>query len=276
MPDILSHRPIRVLPASALPAAEQLAGSLALLAGVEQSGVPAMHWYQFRPPALLLGSAQRTREVDLAACAAAQVPVHRRRSGGGVVLSDSLLLLDVALPPGDPLYISDVTESYRWLGLVWATALGALGIVAHVVEIATARADAPMLDPLLRRVCFGGLSPYEVVIGRRKVVGLAQVRRRGGALFQAGLYLQWAPERTTALVAATPAERDLLTKQLAARVAGLADLAGTRSPTIDMVVREVSRALELSGGFIPSTDNWTEHEQRVWQAAIPQYAALGS
>jgi lipoate-protein ligase A len=276
MPDIPYHRPIRVLPASALPAAEQLAGSLALLAGVEHTGIPAMRWYQFHPAALLLGSAQRPHEVDLAACAAAHVPVHRRRSGGGVVLSDALLLLDVALPPADPLYVSDVTESYRWLGVVWATALDALGIAAHVVEIATARADAQMLDPLLRRVCFGGLSPYEVVSGRQKVVGLAQVRRRRGALFQAGVYLQWAPEQTTALVAATQAERDALTRQLAARVAGLADLTEKGPPTIDIVVREVGRALELNGGFIPSTDDWTEHERQVWQAAIPQYAPFGS
>jgi lipoate-protein ligase A len=86
--------------------------------------------------------------------------------------SDALLLLDLALPAEDPLSTSDVTESYGWLGAVWAAALGALGIAAGVVDIATARADAQLLDPLLRRVCFGGLSPYEIVVERRKVVGL--------------------------------------------------------------------------------------------------------
>src|SRR5947207_1918634 len=116
MPGDIKHRPIRMLPASAMPAAEQLAGSLALLAGLEHTGVPAMRWYQFQPSALLLGSSQQAHEVDLAACATAGVPVHRRRSGGGVVLSDSLLLLDLALPADDPLFTSDVTESYRWLG----------------------------------------------------------------------------------------------------------------------------------------------------------------
>jgi len=271
----IKHRPIRVLPASAVSAAEQLAGSLALLAGLEQSGVPAMRWYQFHPPALLLGSAQRLHEVDLAACAAARLPVHRRRSGGGVVLSDSLLLLDVGLPPRDPLYRSDVTESYRWLGVVWAAALGALGMTTHVVDITTAQADAQMLDPLLRRVCFGGLSPYEIVIGRRKVVGLAQVHRRSGVLFQAGVYLQWSPERTAALVAATPAERATLTTQLAARAVGLHDLTRYQSPTIDVIAHQVGLALELIGGFVPSADNWTDHERRAWQATIPQYAALG-
>jgi lipoate-protein ligase A len=271
-----SDRPIRVLPSSAAPAAEQLAGSLALLAGLEQTGVPAMRWYQFRPPAVLLGSSQQLHEVDLAACAAAGVPVHRRRSGGGVVLSDALLLLDLALPPEDPLYTGDITESYRWLGAVWAAALGALGIAAGVVDIATARADAQLLDPLLRRVCFGGLSPYEVVVERRKVVGLAQVRRRTGASLQAGVYLQWAPQRTAALVAATPAERARLTAQLRARVVGLHDLAGNQSPAIDVVTRQVGLALESIARLIPSADDWTAHERRAMQAALPQYAALES
>ncbi len=271
-----NDRPIRVLPSSAAPAAEQLAGSIALLAGLEQTGVPAMRWYQFRPPALLLGSSQQPHEVDLAACAAAGVPVHRRRSGGGAVLSDSLLLLDLALPPEDPLYTGDVTESYHWLGAVWAAALGALGIAASVVDIATARADAQMLDSLLRRVCFGGLSPYEVVVERRKVVGLAQARRRTGALLQAGVYLQWAPERTAALMAADPAERARLTAQLRARVVGLHDLAGYQSPAIDVMARQVGLALESIAGLIPSADDWTTYERQAMQAALPQYAALES
>ena len=271
-----SNRPIRVLPSSAAPAAEQLAGSLALLAGLEYTGVPAMRWYQLRPPALLLGSSQQPHEVDLAACAAAGIPVHRRRSGGGVVLSDSLLLLDLALPSEDPLYTGDVTESYHWLGAAWAAALGALGIAAHVVDIATARADAQLLDPLLRRVCFGGLSPYEVEVERRKVVGLAQVRRRTGALLQAGVYLQWAPEQTAALVAATPAERARLTTQLRTRVAGLHDLAGYQSPAINELARQVGLALESNAGLVPSVADWSDHERRARQAALPQYAALES
>jgi lipoate-protein ligase A len=268
-----SRRPIRLLPSSAADAAEQLAGSLALLAGLEQTGAPAMRWYEFRPPALLLGSSQRPGEVDLAACAAAGIPVHRRRSGGGLVLSDSLLLLDLALPPDDPLYMGDVTESYRWLGEVWAAALGALGITARVVDISSARADAQLLDLLLRRVCFGGLSPYEVAVGQQKVVGLAQARRRTGALIQAGVYLRWAPERTAALVAASTAERATLTTQLRARVAGLQELAAHQPPA-DEVMRQVGLALETRAGLIPSADDWSDHERRAWQAALPEYAAL--
>jgi lipoate-protein ligase A len=37
--------------------------------------------------------------------------------------------------------------------------------------------------------CYGGLSPWEVVVGQRKLVGLAQVRRSTGILLVAGLLL---------------------------------------------------------------------------------------
>jgi len=272
MPGTPDARPIRMLPASAAPAADQLGASVAMLAGLEHTGAPAMRWYRFDPPALLLGSSQRPHEIDLAACAAAGIPVHRRRSGGGAVLGEALLLLDVALPPSDPLYTADVTESYRWLGMAWAAALGALGIPARAIDTPSARADVELLDPLLRRVCFGGLSPYEVVVGQRKIVGLAQVRRRVGALFQAGIYLRWAPERTAALMAAAPAERAALAAQLAGRVAGLSDVAGHQPP--DTLMRAVGRALEQDGGLIPTPSAWTAHEQQAWRAAVPQYAAL--
>lgn len=266
-------RPIRVLPPSAAPAGELIASSIALLAGLEQGSVPALRWYQFDPPALLLGSSQRPHDVDLAACAAAGISVHRRRSGGGAVLSEALLLLDLALPIGDLLYTGDVTESYRWLGEVWASALGALGITATLVDTPTARADTQGLDPLLRRVCFGGLSPYEVIVGRRKLVGLAQVRRRGGALFQAGVYLQWAPERTAALIAANAADRVALAGQLAERVAGLHSVAGGQV-TADALMNALGRALEQLAGLVPTASGWTDAELQASRAAAPQHAAL--
>ena len=95
-------------------------------------------------------------------------------------MSADMLMLDLVLPRAHRLYMGDVTESYRWIGEVWTAALRELGIDVQSTPIGAARADAQTLDPLLRRVCFGGLSPYEVVVGRRKLVGLAQVRRRAG------------------------------------------------------------------------------------------------
>jgi lipoate-protein ligase A len=266
---------MRRLPASVGPASGQLASGNALLAGLEQTGLPALRWQRLDPPALLLGSAQRADEADLAACAAAGVSVHRRGSGGGIVLSDAiLLLLDLALPEGHPLFIRDVTESYRWLGEVWAAALRTLAIDTWLVPVALARADTQALDPLLKRVCFGGRSPYEVLVGKRKLVGLAQIRRRGGALFQAGIYLRWEPWDTAALLSATAAERAALAARLGERVVGLRELAGGSVTDAAPVIAAVETALARFARLSLADDEWRADERSAQMAALSRYAAI--
>ena len=86
-----------------------------MLAGLEQSAVPALRWYGMGS-SLLIGVGQSRDEIDAVACAQAGVPVHRRMSGGGAVFADEgLLLLDLALPRDHRLMRSDVTEAYRCL-----------------------------------------------------------------------------------------------------------------------------------------------------------------
>jgi lipoate-protein ligase A len=269
---ISEQHAVRRLPWSAGPADIELAGGPALLAGVEQTGVPALRWYGMDPPALIVGSSQRLEEIDQAACAVAGLCIHRRRSGGGAVLSADMLMLDLALPRSHPLYLDDVTESYRWIGEVWAAALRDLGLGVSVASVAAARADTQALDPLVRRVCFGGLSPYEVVMGRRKLVGLAQVRRHGGALYQVGIYQRWAPRHTAALLAATPGERVVLERQLAARVAGVEEVCD--APGAAEVIATVESALERLAGLALSDDVWSDGEIAVRTAEVGRYAAI--
>src|SRR5262245_59082353 len=270
---ITEHIGIRRLPWSAGPADAELAGGPALLAGVEQTGALALRWYGMSPAALIVGSSQHLDEIDQAACAAAGLHIHRRRSGGGAVLSADMLMLDLVLPRAHPVYADDVTESYRWIGEVWTAALREVGIDARATPIGAARADAQTLEPLLRRVCFGGLSPYEVVVGRRKLVGLAQVRRRAGALYQIGIYQCWAPRRTAALMAAAPGERAELEQQLATRVAGLEQLGVATAAT---VIAAFEAALAGLVGLAPTDDNWRDGEVAARVAETGRYAAISA
>lgn len=236
--------------------------------------MPALRWYRFAPPALLLGSAQRPHEIDAAACAAAGVTVHRRRSGGGAVLGDeTLLLLDLALPRGHRLFLDDITESYRWIGEVWVAALQSLGLDARAASIGEARADTQALDPLLKRICFGGRSPYEAMVGQRKVIGLAQVRRRGGALFQCGVYLRWQPKRTAALIAAPVDDRAALAEGLAARVAGLDELLGRAVDSAE-VIESFEAALARLTGMVPADAEWNVAERDTQMADLERYVAI--
>lgn len=150
---------------------------------------PRIAFWSYRAPAVVLGSSQRIDERSRAAAQMAGAGLARRRSGGGAVLAGPWLLgVSVVLPPDHPLVDAGVVGSYRWIGEAHATALRGLGIDAEAL-----RPSALEVRPALGRdrdlawACFGALSPWEVVAARvRKVVGLAQVRRRHGVLSVAG------------------------------------------------------------------------------------------
>jgi len=244
-----------------------------MLAGLEQTAVPALRWYGM-DSSLLIGIGQSLDEIDAAACTQAGVPIHRRMSGGGAVFADEgLVLLDLALPQDHRLMSSDVTEAYHWIGEVWTAALRNLGLAARPISTAEARADAQRLNPPLQYVCFGGLSPYEALVGQRKIVGLAQVRKLAGTLFQCGAYLRWDPWRTAALIAAPLPDRVALADQLAGRVAALDNLLGQVIGR-ERIIEHFEAALERTANLVPLDDDWNGVERAAREVALSRYAAI--
>lgn len=198
-------------------------------------GSPLERWWIASAPAVVVGIGLRHRlasVVDLERCRAAGIEIVERRAGGGVVLLDERMLCGaVRVPTGS--IPADVTESYRWLGEHLRRRLEAFGIPAlRRVEVAEARADVAalrrsreagdLLAPWLLAACYGALSPHELVIGRpaRKVIGLAQVRRRDASLFQVGVLLRdQAP--LADVLRADDAIRESLRGALSGRTIGL-------------------------------------------------------
>lgn len=177
----------------------------------------------------MLGRGVRAEDVNLAWCAARGIPVLGRRSGGGPVLWDAdLVSLDVILPPGHPLAAHDVTLAYAWLGGAVADALAGLGALVGAVPLDVARglqarSDAVSLEAA--RTCFGGVSPFEVLTtDGRKCVGLAQVRRASGTIFQCGILLHHDAQGLAAAVGRDPADAAVLAAALEERVVGVRDL----------------------------------------------------
>lgn len=180
----------RRLPLERIDAGRALARAEELLDDVERAGSPVLAWSTVESPALVLGRAAHEPALDWREVERQGVGVHRRASGGGAVRWDEGLLgLDVALPPEHPRVSRDVVETYAWLGEAFALGLSDLGLDdVQVVSVAVARAQ-PKPEGLLALACYGSLSPYEVTITGRKVLGLSQVRRKHGTLLQAGLLL---------------------------------------------------------------------------------------
>jgi lipoate-protein ligase A len=255
----------RRLPDSDAMVGWQLAETEALLVGLAEGTPPTLRWYWPARPALVLGRSQGRERVDLAAVRAAGLAVYGRTSGGGAVLVDEdALSLDVALPAGHPLALHDVTQSYRWIGEVWARALQDLGIAgARAIPTEEVRALSTLVpDDPLRLACYGTLSPWEVVVGRRKVVGLSQVRRRPGAIYPIGVHMRWRPERLAELLAVAPTRRLAFVAALHDVAAGLDELAG-RAVAAGEIIDAVERALEERLGVTLVPGDWTAGERET-------------
>ncbi|PVY57065.1 lipoate-protein ligase A [Simplicispira sp. 125] len=157
--------------------------------------LPAWRLWRYAQPVVVLGCSQR--RLLSGADELVGMPVLVRASGGGAVLTGPWMLgLSVALPPDHPLATSGPVGSYRWLGEDLAQVLRGAGLVgAHAVSPESLRATGPPQRPQgVDWACFGGLSPWEVLTADgRKLVGLAQVRKRTGVLLVGGVLLEASP-----------------------------------------------------------------------------------
>ena len=242
----------------------QLALSEAMLAGLAESHRPALRWYVPKAEALVIGNGQKPRIANFETTAERDIGIYRRTSGGTVVyVNADLLSLDVALPATHPLATSDVVDAYRWMGEVWQRALVALGAAkARALPVGEARKQPQLAhDDPLRLACYGTLSPWEVVVGKRKLVGLCQVRRRPGALYQVGIYRHFVPRALGELLDLGNNQRKTLATRLHNATVGLDDAAG-RAISADEVIQAVETALVDAYGATLQPSRWTAAELR--------------
>lgn len=223
-----------------------LADSLRLLDGLHPTAPLHWIWWDVTEPALVLSRGSRV-QPDREQCRALGVHITRRGSGGGPVRwSADLLALDVFVPRDHPLWSPDVVESYRWLGEAIADGLRAAGIAAEALPPARARATN---DPgVADRACFGGRSPWEVVVDGRKLVGLSQVRRTPGLLLQAGILRRAEGARLTELLDLPFDERMALAQTLTTSTVGLDELGADAAAATTAVERAVRHATDQFSG----------------------------
>jgi lipoate-protein ligase A len=216
---------------------------------------PTVWWHSTQEPTLILGAGQR--HLDVSAAERAGVRIVRRSAGGTAVYAGpGVLGQDIFLPAGHSLALPDVVEAYRWLGEAWRDALQALGVTGELVSIHAARSQG-RVDSDAAMVCFGSLSPYEVVVDRRKLVGLAQVRRSRGILLQAGIHLDFDPVALSRLLPASEPAR--LATRLGEAAVGLNDV--LREPVgIDSVIDAVNSSIQERAGVAIEGGAWSTEE----------------
>ncbi len=101
----------------------------------------------------------------------------RRLTGGKAILHTDELTYSIIAPAGNPHFSGDILESYRHLSRGLTSGLTRLGLRPHVEgEVSVTGTDRE------KPVCFEVPSSYEITIDGKKLVGSAQVRRKGRML----------------------------------------------------------------------------------------------
>lgn len=153
--------------------------------------VPEARLWQYDAPAIVLGRSQHALLTADPALSRAGIDIVLRHAGGGAVLVGPWMLsASVVLPASHRLVTPSTAKSYQWIGDLYASVLAAAGVETHVLT--PEEAHAWKLENRASPVewaCFGGLSPGELVVDGRKIVGFAQVRKRNGILLVAGILL---------------------------------------------------------------------------------------
>jgi lipoate-protein ligase A len=220
------ERTLRVLPFNRDAGPAQLAYTEAVIDAVGQGEAPpTLRLYSWSRDSLIIGVGQPASQINLDACREADCEVLRRISGGTAVFHDGQTVsFQMVLPAGHHYLTDDIHVNYRRIADIAVSMLASFGVESRWVSLEEARASRPPegLDGL----CFASLAPFEVVTSGRKLVGLAQVKRRTVSALQGMVYLRHDVRKSVRLVERQPDSKDRLADVLASRTTDLNTAAG--------------------------------------------------
>lgn len=145
-----------------------------LTAVAEGKSPPTLRFYGWEPACLSLGRAQSVQEADSEACRARGWHIVRRATGGRAILHVDELTYSVAAPQTEPRVAGGIQASYEQLSRALVTGLQLLGLEPDRAPH-TAGSPREQKGP----ICFDTPARYEITYHGRKLIGSAQMRRRG-------------------------------------------------------------------------------------------------
>lgn len=181
----------------------------------------AWHLWHYQSPAVVLGCSQRPDAGQAERAARLGLPLLQRRSGGGAVLEGPWMLgLSVFLPKEHPHHLASLVQSYRWLARLIEQSLELHNIEAYALPPELVPSKQP--DDPLQWACFANFSAWELAdAAGRKLVGLAQIRKKAGLLLVAGVLLDQSPWQDLVEVMGQPQEHTALLEERTAHCGGL-------------------------------------------------------
>lgn len=211
-------------------------------------GAPSvLRWYEWDQATLSLGYFQDTQEIQWELGKSA-LPVVRRLSGGGAILHHHEWTYSCALPATHPL----TNNPYQIYLEIHNAVLAVLRPLGFEVRLREARFGKD--GPAEAFLCFSRGDEMDVVIGKHKVLGSAQRRRRGAVLQHGSLVLtksEFAPQFPGLFDLAPEAARESLLESLAQATA---KVLGDEVVTTSLSSETLARARKLESEKYSSLD----------------------
>ncbi len=207
-----------IIESQPLDGATNMARDEAILRSVAAGdALPTLRFYQWAPACLSLGRGQKASDVDFERVNAQGWHVVRRPSGGRAILHTDELTYSICAPETHPVMDGGITLSYRRISAGLMLALDRLGADVQNDSVADGQKlrNAPP-------VCFEVPSNYEITFADKKLIGSAQLRRKGVVLQHGTLPLHDDIARICdALAYHTEAARETAKAQVVARACTL-------------------------------------------------------
>ena len=215
---------------------------------------PCSEFWQYPKSAVILGRSQPIKDPLAQRAKALDVEIVRRSSGGGAVMAGQGMLGGVVVFGREhPFSKLSLPESFVRIGAIWQRVLHDIGVDTELVCDDNRQEKTQQLNNNgLGWVCFAGLSYGELTdADNRKMLGLAQVRRRSGIAVVAGLLVEPPPWSLLLDVWQGEAWRDDLLKHV--------------SPLTQLNDLTSSVDQHLHGKQLPSMESLVDDFERVLQ-----------
>jgi lipoate-protein ligase A len=207
----------------------------AILQSVASGNSPfTLRVYAWDPACLSLGYAQPMTDVDHSRLSDQGWELIRRPTGGKAILHTDELTYSISGSVQHPIFDGGILPSYRRLSEPLSSFLRSFDLLTITVENKAEDADSP--------ICFEIPGAYEITVNGKKVIGSAQLRRRGAVLQHGSVPLYGDISRICQVLAFDDEQiRDRRERSLLQSAATIENLTGI-APNWDLAAKKLIEA----------------------------------
>ena len=160
-----------------------------------QNPIPVLRFYRWNPPAISIGYFQKPEDIDIESCKRENIGFIRRPTGGRSVLHDNELTYSVVGGKENFFENKSLIDIYSIISKALVKGLRKSGF-----EVEFKKPDYKKNQYHLKVLCFDSTSTFEITLNNKKVVGSAQVRKKGVFLQHGSIILSLDKEKVARLL----------------------------------------------------------------------------